>query len=133
MAHRRSISQARAWKRETLPFIGRSFHGNNRARSRSAYRQSGCVVGNGMEREFIRSSDRARKEEDRAETISNFRLLRAERMAGTKSCRAIGGKCRSGISGATSRQRVIEKGNQGAGKNREAGVIVISIVGRERL
>ena len=85
--------------------------GNDRACPRFTDRRSRCGVGSGVEREFIRSSDRAREKENRAETVSNFRLLRAQRMAGTKSCRAIGSQCRPGVSGATSRRRVIEEGN----------------------
>src|SRR5436189_244253 len=68
-----------------------------------------CGKRNG--REFIRSRNRAREKENRAETISNLRLLRAQRMAGTKSCRAIGSECRTGVSGATSRRRVAEERN----------------------
>src|SRR5438034_8931907 len=79
-----------------------------------------------MEREFIRGSNRAGEKENRAETISNFRLLRTQRMAGTKSCRAIGSECRPSISGATSRRRVTEKGNQSAGEKGDSRSDVIS-------
>src|SRR6266542_2698452 len=79
-----------------------------------------------MEREFIRGSNRAGEKENRAETISDFRLLRTQRMAGTKSCRAIGSECRPSISGATSRRRVTEKGNQSAGEKGDSRSDVIS-------
>src|SRR6266567_1270982 len=81
-------------------------------------------MGSGVEREFIRSSDRAREEANRAETVSNFRLLCTQGMAGTKSCRAIASQCRPGVPRTTPRRRVIEEGNSGPGKDAESRFVV---------
>src|SRR5206468_10930072 len=67
----------------------------------------------------------AREEENRAETVSNFRLLRTQRMAGTKSCRAIARKCRPGVFGATSRYRITQKRNQSPEENGESRSVVV--------
>jgi len=53
----------------------------------------------------------ARQKEGRSKTVSDFRLLRAQRMAGAKSRRPIASKHRAGLSGAASRLGGLEKGN----------------------
>ena len=58
------------------------------------------------------------EKESRAETISDFRLLRAQRVARAKSRRPAAGEGRPGLSGASPRRRTVEKGNQSAGEDR---------------
>src|SRR2546423_10235006 len=85
-----------------------------------------------MAGQFVRSRDRAREKESRAEAVSNLRLLRAEGMAGAKMCRTTAGQHRPGISGAASRLRAVEKGNQSAGKNGGSrSVVTIELDGTE--
>src|SRR5439155_23228739 len=90
-------------------------------------------MGSGVEREVMWSSDRAREEANRAETVRNFRLLCTQGMAGTESCRAIASQCWPGVPRTRPRLRVIEEGNSGAGKDAESRFVVTSAVERERV
>src|SRR6266487_1765065 len=74
-----------------------------------------------MEGEFVCGGDRARKKESRPETISDFRLLRAQGVAGPKSGGSITSQHRAGLSRATSGLGGLEKRDQSAGEERSLG------------
>ena len=76
-----------------------------------------AALGKRMAGKLVRRRDHANQKESRSEAIPDFRLLRAQRLAGPESCRAVKRKYRAGLSGASPRFRAVEKGNQSAGEN----------------
>src|SRR6516162_3933993 len=69
-----------------------------------------------MEGKHFRRRDCAREKESRPQTISDFRLLRAQRMASPEGGGAVAGQCRTGLPRSASRWRGAEEGNPRAGK-----------------